>query len=77
MVAAPGTVGRSIPLAAGLEAVVRRPLEPVGSIYVAGEEWSARTVDGQPLDRGRSVRVVRVDGLTAIVEPDPSPSSGT
>ena len=77
MVAAPGTVGRSIPLAAGLEAVVRRPLEPVGSIYVGGEEWSARTVDGQPLDRGRSVRVVRVDGLTAIVEPDPSPSSGT
>ena len=41
MVAAPGTVGRSIPLAAGLEAVVRRPLEPVGSIYVGGEEWSA------------------------------------
>jgi membrane-bound serine protease (ClpP class) len=54
----PGTVGE-----------VRRPLAPIGSVYAAGEEWSARTVDDRPLDRGTPVRVVRDEGLTLIVEP--------
>jgi membrane-bound serine protease (ClpP class) len=72
-----GTVGRAVALPPGAEAVVRRPIEPIGSIYLAGEEWSARTVDGLPLDRGVPVRVVRTDGLTAIVEPYPSPSSAS
>jgi membrane-bound serine protease (ClpP class) len=72
-----GTVGRAVALPAGAEAIVRRPIEPVGSIYVAGEEWSARSADGRPLERGVPVRVVRTDGLTAIVEPDPSPTSAS
>jgi membrane-bound serine protease (ClpP class) len=72
-----GTVGRAVALQPGAEAIVRRPIEPVGSVYVAGEEWSARTADGRPLDRGVQVRVVRTDGLTAIVEPNPSPSSAS
>ena len=50
---------------------VRRPIEPVGSVYVAGEEWSARSAGEQPIPRGAPVRVVRSDGLTVIVEPDP------
>jgi membrane-bound serine protease (ClpP class) len=52
---------------------VRRPLEPIGSVYVAGEEWSARTADDRSLPRGTPVRVVRSDGLTVIVEPEPEP----
>jgi membrane-bound serine protease (ClpP class) len=72
-----GAVGRAVALQPGAEAIVRRPIEPVGSVYVAGEEWSARSADGRPLDRGVPVRVVRTDGLTAIVEPDPSPSSAS
>ena len=72
-----GTVGRAVALPAGAEAIVRRPIEPIGSIYVAGEEWSARSADGRPLERGVPVRVVRTDGLTAIVEPDPSPTSAS
>ena len=73
--ASPGeTVGRAVQVTPGTDAVVRRPIEPLGSIYVAGEEWSARSADGQPLDRGVPVKVVRTDGLTAIVEPDPSSS---
>jgi membrane-bound serine protease (ClpP class) len=71
------TVGRAVALPPGAEAVVRRPIEPLGSIYAAGEEWSARTVDGRTLERGVAVRVVRTDGLTAIVEPNPSPSSAS
>jgi membrane-bound serine protease (ClpP class) len=66
-------VGRQVvgaQLAPGVAGVVRRPIEPLGSIYAMGEEWTARTVDNQPLHRGTPIRVVAVDGLTALVEPD-------
>jgi membrane-bound serine protease (ClpP class) len=56
-------------LPVGIQAEVRRPLEPVGSVYAAGEEWSARSADDRRLERGTPVRVVRQDGLTLIVEP--------
>jgi len=49
---------------------VRRPLDPIGSIYADGEEWSARTTDDRRLPRGATVRVVRTEGLTLVVEPD-------
>jgi len=49
---------------------VRRPLDPIGSIYADGEEWSARTIDDRRLPRGATVRVVRTEGLTLVVEPD-------
>jgi membrane-bound serine protease (ClpP class) len=65
----PGTVG--VPVEAGVIGEVRRPLDPLGSIYAAGEEWTARTEDEKPLPRGTLVRVRRFDGLTAIVEPAP------
>ena len=68
-----GGVGSSVP--SGTTGIVRRPLEPVGSIFAGGEEWSAKTSDGQALDRGTPVRVVGTAGLTLIVEPDPSSSS--
>ena len=68
-------VGSAAALSPGVAGVVRRSIEPLGSVYVAGEEWSARTVDGRPLERGVPVRVVSTDGLTVIVEPDPSSSS--
>ncbi|MEO8461824.1 MAG: NfeD family protein, partial [Chloroflexota bacterium] len=74
--ATPGLVGS---IASGIEVgqigEIRRPLMPIGSIYAAGEEWSARTVDGQPLERGATVRVVAVDGLTVVVERIGSSSS--
>jgi membrane-bound serine protease (ClpP class) len=69
----PGLVGAH--LAAGTPAVVRRPLEPIGSVYAAGEEWTARTAGDQTLDRGTPVKVVGIDGLTVIVEPDPQSSA--
>jgi membrane-bound serine protease (ClpP class) len=63
----PGTVGTM--LAAGTVGEVRRPLGPTGSVYLGGEEWSARSADDVPLPRGATVRVVGQDGLTLIVEP--------
>lgn len=67
MTAPSGTVPARV--AIGTLGEVRRPLEPIGSIYAAGEEWSARTMDGSALARGTPVRVVASDGLVAVVEP--------
>ena len=67
--AGPTTVQPSS-LPAGTLGEVRNPLRPIGSIYAIGEEWSARTTDERTLERGTAVRVIRTDGLTAVVEPD-------
>jgi len=67
-----GLVGGAQPIGASGE--VRLPLAPIGTVYVAGEEWSATTPDHRPLQRGTPVRIIRIDGLTAVVEPEPGPS---
>lgn len=69
--AGPGLVGT--PIQANLEGVVRRALDPLGSVYAAGEEWSARPADGRSIERGTLVRVVQQDGLTLVVEATSSP----
>jgi len=73
MTTQPGLVGAALPT--GVLGQVRRPLMPVGSVYAAGEEWTARAVDDRPLERGTPVRIVRFEGLTAIVEPAAEGSS--
>ncbi len=70
-------VGGGIGVAPGALGKVRAPLAPVGSVIANGEEWSARSSDGNSLERGTSVRVVKVEGLTLTVEPDASSSRGT
>ena len=64
----------TIAVSPGTEGVVRSPLQPRGSIYAAGEEWSARVASDEVLPRGTHVRVVGLDGLTVIVEPVATPS---
>ncbi len=68
VLASPGLVGQGIPI--GAAGVVRRPLAPQGSVYAAGEEWSARATDGQSVARGTPVRIVGSDGLTVLIAPD-------
>jgi membrane protein implicated in regulation of membrane protease activity len=66
-----GTVGRPVPI--GTPGVVQAPLTPLGTVLLGGETWSGRATDDSPLARGARVRLVRIDGLTAIVEPvDPA-----
>jgi membrane-bound serine protease (ClpP class) len=72
-----GPLGSGSNVALGALGQVRSPLAPLGSVLAAGEEWSARSADGRPLERGTNVRVVKVEGLTLTVEPDASSSKGT
>jgi membrane-bound serine protease (ClpP class) len=70
MQAAAGTVGVPVPI--GSTGLVQAPLEPTGTVYLAGgEAWTARTADGRRLARDTYVRLVGFDRLVAIVEPLP------
>jgi membrane-bound serine protease (ClpP class) len=68
MTPSPGLVGSDAPRA-GTLGEVHRPLAPVGSVYAAGEEWTARSVGGLQIERGTPVRIVSLDGLVVVVEP--------
>lgn len=59
----------------GATGVVRSPLVPEGFVFVAGELWRARSLE-EEIKVGASVRVVDLDGLTVIVEPESSLVSG-
>jgi membrane protein implicated in regulation of membrane protease activity len=52
----------------GRAAEVVEPLRPRGRVRIDGELWNARCEDGEA-GVGDSVRVIRVDGLTLLVEP--------
>jgi len=72
MPAPAGSVGLRVPL--GSTGIVQAPLTPNGTVYMAGEPWSARTADGTSIPRDAAVRLVGFDGLTALVEPTSEPS---
>jgi membrane-bound serine protease (ClpP class) len=74
-ITAPTLAGSSAAVPPGSTGVVRRPLEPSGSVYAGGEEWSARSADNHAIQRGTPVRVISREGLTLVVEPDASSSS--
>ncbi|HEY2916499.1 MAG TPA: nodulation protein NfeD [Candidatus Limnocylindrales bacterium] len=69
----PYGAGSNTPVPAGTPGEVRSPLRPTGTVFAAGEEWSARTADASagapPLPRGAPVVVIGQQGLTLIVEP--------
>jgi membrane-bound serine protease (ClpP class) len=51
----------------GRMGVVRRPLDPIGTVSVDGELWNARRaweVEDVPPDRGDKVVIENVEGLT-------------
>jgi len=55
----------------GHQGEVRRALDPEGSVFVAGEHWTARSETGDPVPVGTRVIVVAVDRLTLTVRPAP------
>jgi len=57
----------------GQTGVVRETLDPVGTVFVHGEIWRART-DGPPLHAGEVVRVEAIgEGLVLEVSPSEAP----
>jgi len=60
---------------AGSTGTVQAPLAPLGTVFLAGETWSARTADGRELDRDVPVRLVSFDGLVAVVAVDSTASA--
>ena len=43
----------------------------VGSAKISGVEWTARSVTGEKIAEGETVRVIRIDGVKLMVEPVP------
>jgi membrane-bound serine protease (ClpP class) len=70
------SAGGSRVLAVGTSARVRVALAPSGIVHAAGEDWTARAVDGHTIEPDARVRVVRQEGLTLIVEPVSSSEPG-
>ncbi|HEY5629347.1 MAG TPA: NfeD family protein [Candidatus Limnocylindrales bacterium] len=60
-------VGTGLPI--GTEGVVKAPIAPLGTAYLRGETWSARSVDGSEIARDTRVRLVAMDRLVAVVAP--------
>ncbi|MCB7137294.1 NfeD family protein [Cellulosimicrobium marinum] len=53
--------------------VVDRVTETGGRVKLVGEVWTARTEpDAPPIPAGADVRVLRIDGATAVVAPLPA-----
>ncbi|HEX8728642.1 MAG TPA: NfeD family protein [Ktedonobacterales bacterium] len=59
----------------GQRVTVIEPLAPRGRVNLLGENWNARIAPGakvaEPLPIGAHARIVRVEGLTLLVEPAP------
>ncbi len=53
----------------GRKALVTRRVDSVGGrVRIGGEEWSARSfLDGQSFEEGRTVDVVQIEGVTALI----------
>jgi membrane-bound serine protease (ClpP class) len=72
---------RRRPVVTGIEEMVGSPGRVVewsgdsGRVHVHGETWQARSRAQAPLPAGTKVRVVALDGLTAIVEPELTPET--
>jgi membrane protein implicated in regulation of membrane protease activity len=54
----------------GAAAQVADRLDPVGQVKIQGELWRARTTTAEPVEAGTSVRILAVEDLTLLVEPD-------
>ena len=74
--------GRTAGIRTGVDAmqgrigVVVRPIAELdpGQVKIGGETWTARSFyDGESIPEGARIEVVRVEGVTALVVPAPSP----
>lgn len=56
----------------GKKGIVIQDINPtfgVGQIKIAGEVWSAKTIDESTIEKGTQIEVKQIDGVKAVVEP--------
>lgn len=56
----------------GKKGIVTQSIDPtqgVGQIKVAGEVWSAKTVDGSTIEKDTQIEIIEIEGVKAIVKP--------
>ena len=67
-----GRAGKSRSMA-GEHGVAREKLAPAGYVKIRGELWRAERIgEGQPIEAGQRVRVIKMEGLTLFVVPESS-----
>ena len=66
--------GGTMTVPKGTVGVARTPLEPIGVVYAAGEEWTARASGDVAIPPGQPIRVVGQEDLTLVVESGPAAS---
>jgi membrane-bound ClpP family serine protease len=55
----------------GMQGIAKDRLAPTGYILVRGELWRAEVMEGgSPIEKGKGVRVMDIEGLTLLVERD-------
>lgn len=50
--------------------------KPCGSVYVDGKTWTARSVDGEMIPVGETVKIERMEGIKLIVRPKAAVPAG-
>ena len=56
----------------GKKGIVIQDINPtfgVGQIKIAGEVWSAKTLDETIIEKGTEIKIIQIDGVKAVVEP--------
>ncbi len=53
----------------GLVTVAVDNISAVGQVKLGSMEWTARSVSGEPIPQGTMVKVVKIEGVKAFVEP--------
>jgi membrane protein implicated in regulation of membrane protease activity len=54
----------------GERGIAKEQLAPKGYVQVRGELWRAEIIDGGPaIEMGQPVKIVKMEGLTLLVEP--------
>ena len=54
----------------GEHGIAKEQLAPKGYVQVRGELWRAEIIDGGPaIEMGQPVKIVKMEGLTLLVEP--------
>ncbi|MCD6310086.1 MAG: nodulation protein NfeD [Candidatus Eremiobacteraeota bacterium] len=46
----------------------RSAIDPIGEVFVEGEIWKAKNISGTRINKGDTIRVVKVSGLRLVVE---------